>query len=149
MSKNRFVMILPAPLGLILVLGTSTASKACAIKEDGTWMHCHTAQTMAAGIGCVICLLALCAVFLQTGRKNSASSGGSGAPRAAVIALYAACIAGAAAAFMIPGGIIPMCMMNTMRCHAVMKPFVRVMSALIIAACAAALGVSLHEGKKR
>ena len=36
MSKNRFVMILPAPLGLILVLGTSTAFKACAIKEDGT-----------------------------------------------------------------------------------------------------------------
>lgn len=147
MSKDRILMFIPAALSLILALGTSTVFRACAIKEDGTWMHCHTAQTAAAGIGCVICLLALCAVFLQMGKKGNASSDGSAAPLTSVIVLYAACIAGAAAAFMIPGRIIPMCMMNTMRCHAVMKPFVRVMSALIIAASAASLGVSLKRRK--
>ena len=40
---------------------------------------------------------------------------------------------------LIPGTLVTMCMMNTMRCYAVMQPFVRVMSVLVIISGAAGI----------
>ena len=123
MFKNRSIWpFIPAGLGLLMALGTTFVFHACERKEDGTWMHCHTAQNGAAAAGLVICLL----FFIAACLKN----------RKAVIALNVAGIAAAVVTFLIPGVFVSMCMMQTMRCYAVMQPFVRIVSILIAAASA-------------
>ena len=44
---------------------------------------------------------------------------------------------GAAGLFFVPGDIMPLCMMKTMRCHEVFQPFVRLISAVIVVSGAA------------
>ena len=41
-KKSIFAWI-PAILSGLLIIGTLTVFRACGPKEDGTWMHCHTA----------------------------------------------------------------------------------------------------------
>ena len=41
-KKNRLVLLIPAVLSLLLVLGATTVFSACPRKADGTWMHCHS-----------------------------------------------------------------------------------------------------------
>ena len=113
-NKWKFV---PAVLGLVLAIGTATLFRACAMKEDGTWMHCHTAQTAVVIMGCVMCALGLAAALSKT--------------KSLRVAMYGLLIAGACVSFLIPGVIVSMCMMTTMRCYSVMRPFVRIMAALI------------------
>ena len=43
-KKNRLVLLIPAVLSLLLVLGVTTVFSACPRKADGTWMHCHSCQ---------------------------------------------------------------------------------------------------------
>ena len=79
------------------------------------------AQQAAVICGVLLCVLLIIAAL-------------SGSP-AVSAALSAVGVIGSVIVFLIPGGIVSMCMMDTMRCHAVMKPFVRIMSVLI-ALCA-------------
>lgn len=118
MSKKTIVAFIPAVISFLLAAGTMTAFKACGPKEDGQWMHCHTAQNAAAAGGFLLCILFILCIFIHSFKVRTA--------------LYIVGIAGAAVVFMIPGGIVSMCMMRTMRCYAVMQPYVRVMSALTI-----------------
>ena len=116
-KKNIILSAVPAVLSLLLSLGTLTVFRACAAKEDGTWMHCHTAQNAV-----VIAAAVLFIVFAVTMIMRS---------KAARMALFVIGLAGSIVIFFIPGTIVSMCMMNTMQCYAVMQPFVRVMSAVI------------------
>ena len=50
--------------------------------------------------------------------------------------------------FCIPGGICPLCMMKTMRCHTVFQPFVRIMSVLVAGSGIGALVASFKKDKK-
>jgi len=113
---------MPAVLSFMLAAGTMTMFRACSAKDDGTWMHCHTAQNAAAAGGFLLCILFVICIFVHVSGFRAA--------------LYAVGIVGAAVEFMIPGSIVSMCMMNTMRCYAVMQPYVRVMSVLTIVASA-------------
>ena len=122
MSQKRGIAFIPAALSFLLSAGTMTVFRACGAKDDGTWMHCHTAQNMAAAGGCLLCILFVICIFVKTPELRAA--------------LYAAGTTGAAVVFMIPGRIVSMCMMNTMRCYSVMQPFVRVMSVLVAVAAA-------------
>ena len=114
-----------AALSLLMAFGTATVFRACGPKDDGTWMHCHTAQNGAVTAGIVIAVIFLAAAFV----KNVSLAR----------VLAAAGIAGALAVMLIPGTLVTMCMMNTMRCYAVMQPFVRVMSVLVIISGAAGI----------
>lgn len=130
MSQKRSIAYIPAVLSFLLSAGTMTVFRACSAKDDGTWMHCHTAQNLAAAGGCLLCILFVVCIFVKAPERRAA--------------LYAAGTAGAAVVFMIPGSIVSMCMMNTMRCYVVMQPFVRVMSVLIAAAGAVNIIAALN-----
>ena len=132
-KKNKLLSIIPAVLGILLTIGVLTAFRACAMKDDGTWMHCHMAQNDAAIGGVIICLLFLAAAFI----KNRT---------AATVLRIAGIIAGIVTA-LIPGTIVSMCMMNTMRCYAVMQPFVRVMAVLVIIFGVISIMISRGQGE--
>ena len=51
-------------------------------------------------------------------------------------ALLCAGVAASVVMFLLPGTLMPMCMMQTMRCYTIFQPFVRIMSALEAAVCA-------------
>ncbi len=104
-------------LSLLLTIGVLTVFHGCEMKDDGTWMRCHAAQTDVAICGAVLCALFLVSVFVKS-RWLQTLIGVIG-------------ITGGILMMFIPGGFVPMCMMNTMRCYTVMQPFVRIMGVLI------------------
>ena len=126
MSKKKFSFSIPAAVcSLLLSSGTATVFRACAMKEDGTWMHCHDAQRAVTLCAAVLFVLFVLAAWLKSpGAKAVLCSIG---------------IAGSIVTMLLPGNIMPMCMMQTMRCYAVMQPFVRLMSFLVAVCGATAL----------
>ena len=112
---------IPALMSLLLVFGVLTVFSACGMKDDGTWMKCHGAQTAVAKLGGAMIVLFILAVELRN--------------RALKTVLYGLGIIGSVAVFLIPETILPMCMMRTMRCYTIMQPFVRIMAVLIAATC--------------
>ncbi len=122
----------PVVVSLLLAIGVMTIFSACGRKDDGSWMHCHDVQNAVAVCGLIMtALFALC-VFV----KNKMIR----------MLLYLAALAAAVVAFLLPGTIMPMCMMNTMRCYTVMQPYVRIMA--VIAALSALLGMISSLTKK-
>ncbi len=112
-SFRRFVPLIPA---LLCVLGLLTVFDACPMKEDGTWMRCHSARDLSLLIALGISALLLAAALLSS--------------RPLRLALYILSMAGCVLLFLAPGIISDMCMMKTMRCYTVMQPFVRIISVL-------------------
>ena len=109
-------------LSLCLALGAALVFGACAAHGDGSVMTCHWAGRAVVGTGAAMSALAL--ARLAVGRRARLGSD------LAFIAL-----AGLAA--LLPGRLVSLCMMESMRCRAVMRPAVLVLSALIALAAAA------------
>ena len=125
MKKNKLGMIfgiILAVLSLVLCIGVKTAFKACGPMENGMYMNCHKAENAAAVIGAVLAVLSTLIIVIRV--------------KAVRIALSALTAAGAAVSAILPNNVIKLCMMDTMHCHAVMRPFVVIVS-LLIAVCAA------------
>ena len=91
-------------------------------------MHCHTAENAVCICGICMAVLLLGALLLR-GRRA-----------AAIPCLLAA--AAAVVTALLPNTIIHMCMMTDMRCHAVMKPAVIILS--ILTALLSAVSGILH-----
>ena len=106
-----------AALSLLLSVGTLTLFHACDIKEDGTWMHCHDAQNAVVIGGFLLVLLLTAAALIRN--------------KTAGVIFYGLGVIGSVIIFLIPGTIISMCMMQTMRCYTTMQPFVRIFCVLI------------------
>ena len=123
LTKEKVFALLPAVFSLLLSLGVMTVFSACGMKEDGTWMRCHGAQNVVELGGFVLFFLFSFGAILKS--------------RSLRLFLYAAGVIGAAALFFVPGDIMPLCMMKTMRCHTVFQPFVRLVSAVIVVSGAA------------
>lgn len=104
-------------LSIFLAAGVKLVFHACGPKEDGSWMHCHTAENTVS-ICAVGMTLLLFSVLLLRNRKG-----------AFVLSLLSAAVAVVTA--LLPNTIIHMCMMTNMRCHAVMKPTVIILSVMI------------------
>ena len=117
---KKICSVLPVIIALVLSAGVMTVFRACPRGEDGMWMHCHDAQNYIFLAG--LLMLAASAIAGITASKV----------RLAGILFAVVGIAAAIICFFIPGTIVHMCMMETMRCHALMKPFVKVMSILYI-----------------
>lgn len=104
-------------LSIFLAAGVKLVFHACGPKEDGSWMHCHTAENTVC-ICTVGMTLLLFSVLLLRNRKG-----------AFALSLLSAAVAVVTA--LLPNTIIHMCMMTNMRCHAVMKPTVIILSVMI------------------
>ena len=116
--KNKSLAMVSFVLALVLSAGVMTLFCACAAKENGSFMHCHDVQMCVFWIGIALSVLALAGILV----KN----------RVLLMGICGLSILLALAAALLPGRIMTMCMMETMRCYTLMKPFVTVISLLII-----------------
>ena len=101
-------------LSVILAAGVKLLFHACAPKDDGTWMHCHSAENTVCICGAVMAVLLLVMLLIKN-RKIAALLG-------------FLVMAGGIVTALIPNKIIHLCMMDIMQCHSVMKPAVILLS---------------------
>ena len=114
--KDNILGIAELLLGGILAVGSFTVFAACG-EHEGKYMACHWAQNAVVLIGTVIVITALIKLFA----KNSGV-------KAAFAVTHFLLAVGTA---FIPGKIINLCMMETMRCQTVFKPAVLVISLIL------------------
>ena len=133
-KKDVIIPLVPAALSALLLAGGVSVFSACEPKPDGTWMHCHQCQNMVAGSA--VGLIALYGTSALVTNKPVR------------LALLALAVIASVVVFFIPGGICPLCMMKTMRCHTVFQPFVRIMSVLVAGSGVGALVASFKKDQK-
>ena len=104
-------------LCLMLCIGVKLVFHSCAVMEGESIMACHWAEQ---AVFCNGIALAAMSLFLVI-------SGNAGTKRGLALSLLILSVLTAA----IPGGFIRLCMMDGMRCRAVMRPSVVILSALI------------------
>ena len=93
------------------------------VHEDGSFGACHWAGQAMLGIGLLLAVLSLTALLVKDGRL-----------RAGI--LFAAAAAAVLGIF-VPGTLINLCGMATMRCRAVMRPAMTLLCALTAVSCLA------------
>lgn len=118
---------------LILMIGSQTVFRACGPAEDGTWMNCHNAQMYVFYLSIALTALALAGIFV----KN----------RMASAVIYSASAVLAVIVMLIPGVIVHMCMMETMRCHMLLKPFALIMGILTLVFALISLAAVIRRKK--
>ena len=116
-------------LSLVLAFGTMFVFHACGAKDDGTFMNCHNAQMRVVWFGAGSALLSIAMMIFGKAEKV--------AGKAITLVIQAVQAVIAIDAMLTPQVIVHMCMMNDMRCQAIMRPSVIVVCALIL--CAAAV----------
>lgn len=131
-KKAPAVSGITAALCIVLTVGVMTVFHACGPKEDGSWMSCHYAQMTVFFLGIAMTACSIASLFLNFG---------------AGVFLHVLTILLAAAAAVIPGNVIRLCMMNQMQCRAVMRPAVLLLSILIIAFSAGS--IAAERGYRR
>lgn len=117
-KRNLIFGIILLLLGICLAAGTQFVFHACGMHEDGSYGRCHYAQLVTACIGLLMTVGALCTIFWRT--------------REVMLAVSVITACEAVLTLLIPGTVIPLCMMATMSCLAKMKPFTTVMSIVIL-----------------
>ena len=131
-KKGSILSIIVFVLSLILIGGIKTLFKACTEQTSSNYMTCHWAEQTVFALA--VSLLVLSVVnLLYKGRGQHGIKAGlclSMAPVSAACAL-------------IPGVVIRLCMMETMRCHTTMRPAVTVLC-ILLSACSLA-GFVLHR----
>lgn len=100
------------------------------VHEDGSFGACHWAGQAMLGIGLLLAVLSLTALLVKDGRV-----------RAGI--LFAAAAAAVLGIF-VPGTLINLCGMATMRCRAVMRPAMTLLCALT-AASSLAGGIAAYR----
>ena len=117
-KEKKICEIVAFVLSAGLTLGVKLLFHACAEGENG-WMSCHWAEQAVFGLGLV---LTVQSVLLYLGKERRVRQG-----------LALGMLPAAALSFFLPGFLIRLCMMDTMRCHTVLAPSVRILSALLLA----------------
>ena len=116
--------LIMAAAGAVLVAGVLTFAGPC-VHDDGTAATCATAAQAVLGAGIVALVAGLAAAFMRS-------------VQAQTILAIAGIVAGIFATIA-PGGLFPLCMMQTMRCWTLMRPFAIALGVLIAIASAAVL----------
>ena len=117
-----------------LCAGVKLAFHACGQTEEGKWMGCHLAEQAVFAVGISLTAAALMLLIV----KNADVKRGlalSMIPQAAVTAI-------------IPNTLIKLCMKTDMRCHAVTKHAVIILS-VMIAVCALICAVMNRESDRK
>ncbi|MBR1591567.1 MAG: DUF4418 family protein [Ruminococcus sp.] len=115
--------------------GTKFVFHACGKKEDGSYMSCHWAEQAVFAVSISIVIISLL-VLLVKNRKFKAGAAAALIPCALMAAI-------------IPNNMINLCMMNTMRCHSTMRPFVITASAVIIIIAAADIFLNINSKENK
>ncbi|MBR1471483.1 MAG: DUF4418 family protein [Lachnospiraceae bacterium] len=118
-QKTKVWMGMTLLLSIVLLVGLGTFLKACGPKEDGGFMMCHYAEHALSLLAAVLAACHLLGLVLP--RQWQVQNG-------LALASAIVCIAG----ILLPQNIIPLCMMNTMRCHSVMRPGASVLFGIIL-----------------
>ena len=107
---------------------------ACDSHEDGSWMNCHWADMILRGLATVLLVLA-------------AGHAGASHPWTKLgIALGMIPVAGLAA--LVPGVLIDLCMMDSMRCRSLMRPAALAFSLLIVGLAVADVFVQRRQARE-
>ncbi len=129
---------------LIYTLGLFTFFHACGPKEDGTFMTCHWAEMALRGTALVMLIQS---AFILSHEILSVSACGHEALASRFPDLSAAgavLVPPAVFSAVLPGNVIPLCMMESMRCRSIMRPYTLLSNLLIILIAAAALKQKKH-----
>ena len=110
-------------IAVLSIIGFLTAFKGCGPKEDGTWMTCHWAEAAQIGLSCVLTVCAVLHLFTSDAGVK--------------MGIDLAMIPTALFAGILPGSVISLCMMDTMRCRVFTRPYGLVMNVLVIITCIA------------
>ncbi len=116
---------------LLICIGSFTFFSACQVHDD-TIMACHWAQNAVTALGALLSVISLAAIVIPD-RKIKAGLELSATLTAVLTAL-------------IPGIVINVCMMNSMRCVSTFRPFTILFASL--AAVAALLSAVLNLKRK-
>ncbi len=118
-NKSAFVTdILLFLASIFFSIGVKFIFHACGKKDDGTYMACHWAEQAVFAISIAIAVISVIVLVV----KNRYFKAGAAA----------AVIPCALMAAVIPNNMINLCMMNTMRCHSTMRPFIIISAVIII-----------------
>ena len=117
--RERIGGIVLTILSLALTIGVKTMFSACGPKDDGSWMNCHWAEQAVFAVSIGLTVTAGLRLLLNRQAKAGAALAMS------VIAVMTALLSGV---------FVRLCMMDTMRCHAVMRPAVLILCGLIAVA---------------
>ena len=130
MNKSIVPAILVALLALVIAVGSQTFLGAC-VHEDGSFGACHWAARGILGVGGLMAALALLAI----------------AARRARFGLYLAMLPADLVGILIPGTLIDICGMDTMRCRMLMRPATMILFALAMIAALVGLLLSRNEAR--
>ena len=129
MNKKMIPAVALVALGLAVAIGSQTFLGPC-VHEDGSFGACHWAGRALTGMGALLAMEGLLAAILERGR-------------------FGLCLASAltsALGFFLPGGLIDLCKMDTMRCRMLMQPAMRVLFALGL--IASLVGLLMNRGRR-
>ncbi len=118
----------------IFLVGIRSLFAPCKPKADGSWMVCHWAGQAVTGVAAVLVIMSILHLLFS----NPASK----------LGLAAGMIPVALLAAVLPGPMIHLCMMDTMRCHSVTRPAVLIVSLFLTVIAAADLAVQRKKGIK-
>ncbi len=116
-KAQPLVGIVLTVLSSILLVGILTFAGPCGVHDDGTVSSCYWASRAVLGVGVVLVVISLVRIFERDEGERRGLS-------------FSAALLGVLVA-VLPGVLIDLCMMQTMRCHTVMRPFALVMGVLI------------------
>ena len=121
MNKKR--LVIPDVILFVLCagyfIGTMTFLKPCAAHDDGSWMNCHWAGQALLGLSCALAVMSALKLAFTDAQVR--------------LGIAIASIPAAILAVFLPGQLIGLCMMNSMRCQSVMRPGATVFGILIAA----------------
>ena len=104
-KKTAVFMVLVLVLSLVAAFGLQTFLSPC-VHEDGSFGPCHWAGRALFGLSLLMAGEALAGLFLVRGRRG----------------IFLCLLGDAILGFCLPGGLIRLCSMATMRCQSIMKP---------------------------
>lgn len=94
---------------IVFAAGVKTVFSGCGPMENGMYMACHTAENILFGIALFNIVLAAVSLFVKNRKIN--------------IVIGAVIAVSSLAAALLPGNVLHLCMMKTMRCQSIMKTF--------------------------
>ena len=130
MKKFSIPAVAALIISVVIAVGSVSFLSPC-IHEDGSFGVCHWAGQALLGTGVLMAVLSLLALIIP---DHGIRSG-----------LFLSVIASAVLGMLIPGTLIDLCHMATMRCRAVMRPAMIILC--LFAAVFAIVGLILEQRK--
>ena len=109
-------------LSVVFLIGILTFFAPCSPRDDGSWMTCHWAGQAVTGIAAVLLVISVIHLVVKDAKVKQG--------------LALAMIPVALFSIILPGNMIGLCMMDTMRCRSVMRPATLIVSVLVIVSAA-------------